>query len=682
MAKSTTSSNYLDLLRNIGVIAHIDAGKTTLTERILFYTNRIHRMGEVHEGTATMDFMPEEQERGITITSACTSCHWGKHTINIIDTPGHVDFTIEVERSLRVLDGAIGVFCAVGGVEPQSETVWRQSEKFHVPKIAFINKMDRMGADFDAVLEAMRSRLGANPLPVVIPLGQAEDFKGVIDLVTMERVSFDQASQGREYERLALTDEELAYAEPWREKLLESVADLDDTLMERYLGGERITEDEIRRVVRKATLEFAVVPVFSGSALKNTGVQLVLDGVVQYLPGPLDVVAPVAIMDDTKQKQSLEVSPSAPLGALAFKVIMDEGRKMVLMRIYSGTLKSGEVYRNVTRGESERVSRLFRLHASHQEKIEEAHAGDIVAAAGLKMTRTGDTIAQADAPYLLENIAGYRPVISLALEPKNSEEGDKLDEVLARYLQEDPTLAFIQDEETGQRVISGMGELHLEVVIDRLRREYKVSPRVGNPQVVYQEAVTKQVEAVGEFDRDLGDQHHFGRVTIRVAPRDRDKGNRVHFEMDREGWSALWLDAVSQGITDSLQSGVLKGYPVQDVDVTIVSMERKEGSATPAGYHMAAVMAVKEALAQAGPVLLEPIMDVEVAVPDAFVGDVISLLGMKGAKVSNMFDQAGLKIVQALAPMRKLFGFSTDLRSATQGRAGLMLKFARFDMLA
>jgi elongation factor G len=682
MTKQAVSSKYLEFLRNIGVIAHIDAGKTTLTERILYYTDRIHRMGEVHEGTATMDFMPEEQERGITIASACTSCHWGKHTINIIDTPGHVDFTIEVERSLRVLDGAIGVFCAVGGVEPQSETVWRQSEKFHVPKLAFINKMDRLGADFEAVLEGMRSRLKANPLPVVVPLGQGEDFYGVADVVTMERVEFDQDSQGREYLRHPLTEEESALVVPWRDRLLESIADFDDGVMERYLGGEEISAQEIRSVLRAATLKLQVVPVFAGSALKNTGVQLVLDGVLDYLPGPLDVVPPVAHMENTKEKCTLDVSPSAPLGALAFKVFMDDGRKMVLMRIYSGEIKAGEVYRNVTKGESERVSRLFRLHASHQEKIEHAYAGDIVAAAGLKGARTGDTIATPEHPYILENIAAYKPVISLALEPRNSEEGDKLDEVLEKYLQEDPTLTFVQDEETGQRVISGMGELHLEVVIDRLRREYKVSPRVGNPQVVYQEAVTKTAEATGVFDRELGDQHHFGKVSVRIAPRERDKGNRVRFEMNTEGWPAQWLDAVEQGIKDSLFSGVQKGYPVQDVDVSILAMERRDGASTVAGYHMAAVLALREVLELAGPVLLEPIMHVEVAVPDSYVGDVISLLGMKGARVGNMFDHAGQKVVQALAPMRKLFGFSTDLRSATQGRAGLMLKFARFDTLS
>jgi len=675
------SPKYLERLRNIGVIAHIDAGKTTLTERILFYSDRIHRMGEVHEGTATMDFMPEEQERGITIASACTRCQWGPYTINIIDTPGHVDFTIEVERCLRVLDGAIGVFCAVGGVEPQSETVWRQSEKFHVPKLAFINKMDRSGADFEAVLEAMRQRLKANPMPVVIPLGQGENFRGVIDLVTMERVEFDHESQGREYTRSPLNGEEQEYAAPWRERLLEALADSNDGFMEKYLAGEEVTEAEIRSAIRAATVTLQAVPVFAGSALRNAGVQLVLDGVAGYLPGPLDVAPAVAVETDTARKRALEVSPAAPLGALVFKVIMDEGRKLALMRLYSGTIRAGEVCRNVTRGESERVSRLYRLHAHHQERIDEAYAGDIVAAAGLKSARTGDTITGEGAQYLLENIAAYRPVISLALEPKNSEEGDKLDEVLEKYLQEDPTLTYVQDKDTGERVISGMGELHLEVVIDRLRREYKLSPRVGNQQVVYQEAVSREAQATGMFDRELGDQPHFGRVTVGIAPRERDKGNRVRFGMDTEGWPAAWLDAVEQGITDSLMSGVLKGYPVQDADVAVLQMERKDGASSPAGYHMAAALAVKEAMELAGPVLLEPIMQVEINVPDEHVGDAISLLGMKGARVGNMFDRAGLKIIQALAPMSRLFGFSTDLRSATQGRAGLALTFARFDTL-
>ncbi len=685
MSAATSSTSYLNMLRNFGVIAHIDAGKTTLTERILFYTDRIHRMGEVHEGTATMDFMPEEQERGITIASACTSCLWDGHTLTIIDTPGHVDFTIEVERSLRVLDGAIGVFCAVGGVEPQSETVWRQSEKFHVPKLAFINKMDRAGADFNAVLDAMRERLKANPLPVVIPLGQGADFAGVADVIRMERVRFDDATQGRVMERLPLSDEELECVLPWRERLLEAVADLDDGCMEQYLAGEEPSEEELRHVIRQATLALRAVPVFAGSALRNVGVQLVLDGVVAYLPGPLDIPAPVAHVGEGRhvgEEVVLQVAPDGPLAALVCKVTMEEGRKVVLVRVYAGALHAGEAYRNVTQGVSERASRLFRLHADHREALEVARAGDIVAMTGMKSARTGDTLTQPDHPYLLENINAYQPVISLALEPRNAEEADRLDEALGRYLQEDPTLRFELDEETGQRLVSGMGELHLEVLAERLAREYRLSPRVGNPQVVYQETVTKEAEGSGEFDRELGGQPHFGRVGLHVAPRARESGNLVVFSMNTEGWPKPWLDAVEHGITDSLMSGVLKGYPVQDVAISVVSLERREGSSSPAGYHMAAVMAAKDALSAAASALLEPIMRVEISVPAEHVGDVVSLLGMKGAKVEDLFDRSGQKIVQALAPMRRLFGFSTALRSATQGRAGLVLAFSRFDMLA
>lgn len=680
MTSLTAVDRYLERLRNIGIIAHIDAGKTTLTERMLYYTDRIHRMGEVHDGTATMDFMPEEQERGITIASACTSCIWAEHSVNIIDTPGHVDFTIEVERSLRVLDGAVGVFCAVGGVEPQSETVWRQSEKFGVPKIVFVNKMDRMGADFATVLDAMRERLNARPVPVVVPVGAGEEFTAVIDLLTMERVDFDQETEGREFSRSPLAEDEMELATTWREQMLEELADVDDAVMDAYLSGDELDAAFLQQAIRRATLSLALVPVFSGSALRNTGVQLVMDGVVAYLPGPLDVPAPRARIGE--QKVTLTASSTEPLGALAFKVMMDEGRKLVLLRLYSGTLRAGEAYRNVTQETQERVSRLFRLHAYRREKLEEARAGEIVAVAGLKTACTGDSIASAETPYLLENITGYRPVISLALEPKNAEEADKLDEVLARYLEEDPTLTLEQDDDTGQRVLSGMGELHLEVLIDRLLREYHLSPRVGNPQVVYQEAIAAEAAAEAEFDREIGEQAHYGKVRLTVAPRERDAGNDVRFAFDTHDWSQPLLDAAYQGVVDSLQAGVQKGYPVQDIAVAITAMERRDGAATGPGYRMAAMAAVRQALEAASPVLLEPIMDVEIAVPDEHVGDAISLLGVKGAKVENMYDHAGRKVVQALAPMRRLFGFSTELRSATQGRAGLVLTFSRFDVLA
>ena len=681
MSASSIPKHFMDKLRNIGIIAHIDAGKTTLTERILYYTHKIHRMGEVHDGTATMDFMPEEQERGITITSACTTCLWRDKVINIIDTPGHVDFTIEVERSLRVLDGAVGVFCAVGGVEPQSETVWRQSEKFHVPKLVFVNKMDRPGADFEAVLDALRTRLAANPLVLQIPVGQAREFEGIIDLVAMERLRFDQASLGDVYERLPLTDEETALAAPWRERLLESLAEEDDVLMERFLSGETVSPEMILPAVRKGTLARRLTPVLLGSALKNIGVQPVLDAVCDYLPSPVEAPPAHGIDVVTKGKKILESSVSAPLAALVFKVSMETGRRLVFMRLYSGVLHPGETVLNATRDKEEKVARLFRLHAGHKEKIDKAVAGEIVAAAGLKYARTGDTLCLPSAPVLLESIDEYKPVISIALEAKNTEEGDRLDEVLEKFLVEDPTLFFVLDEETGQRLLSGMGELHLEVVLDRLRREYGLNPRSGNPQVVYQETITREAEGAGEFERELGGDRHYGYVGLRVEPLPRDKEHDVVFEVDVSAWSDAWLEAVAEGVADGLQSGVIKGYPVQNVRVAVLELKKREGESSAVGYRMAAVGAMKKALSAAAPALLEPIMWVEVAVPEDFVGEAIGLLGARGAKVENMFDRAGQKVVQALAPMRQLFGFSTALRSATQGRAGLIMKFARFDML-
>lgn len=681
MSKKAYPKKYIEKLRNIGIIAHIDAGKTTLTERILYYTEKIHRMGEVHEGMATMDYMPEEQERGITITSACTTCLWKGNTINIIDTPGHVDFTIEVERSLRVLDGAVGVFCAVGGVEPQSETVWRQSEKFRIPKLAFINKLDRMGADFEAVLQAMRDKLKASPLPVHIPLGQGQELKGTIDLIRMQRLQFDEKNMGRSFEAFPLNEEETAYAEPWREKLLETLAEGDDALLESYLGGEEISTDMLEAAIRKATCSFRIVPVFAGSALKNIGVQPLMDAVNLYLPSPLDAARAHGVDPKTKETRSIEPVPDDSLAALVFKISMETGRKLVLARVYAGAIEAGQQVYNLTRDEDERVARIFHLHAGQKEKTEHALAGDIVALAGLKHARTGDTLTTRAAPILLESIEAYKPVISLALEPRNTAEGDKLVEVLDKAVQEDPTLFFQVDEDTGQHVLSGMGELHLEVVLERLRREYNVSPRVGNPQVVFHETISVPAKGEGEFHRELGEQMHYGRVHLEVEPLRRDSGIEVQFAVDQETWPTAWLDAVAQGINDSLQSGVLKGCPVRDMKVRITGLERKEGESTPAGYHMAAVAALKQALHEARPQLLEPIMWVEISLPEEFVGDAISLLGSKGAKVENILDRAGQKTVKALAPMRSLFGFSTDLRSATQGRAGMMLTFARFDVL-
>lgn len=680
MSKKEISKAYLKKLRNIGIIAHIDAGKTTLTERILFYAHKIHRMGEVHDGMATMDFMPEEQERGITIAAACTTCRWNDKVINIIDTPGHVDFTIEVERSLRVLDGAVGVFCAVGGVEPQSETVWRQSEKFKVAKLVFINKMDRPGADVEAVLASLRTKLGVKPLLMQMPMGQGQEFAGLIDLLAMEELQFDQDSKGAEYNRLALSGEWLDRAASAREQLLETLAEEDDELMELYLAGAEVSQELIRQAIRRAVVARRLVPVFLGSALKNIGVQPVMDAIAEYLPGPEEVLPAEGEDQKSHKKISLPADPQGPLAALVFKINMEAGRRLAWIRLYSGHMKASDSVYNAVRNKSERLAHLFKLHAEQKEPLETALAGDIVAATGLKLVRTGDTLCEAGHPILLESIAGYKPVISLALEPKNSEEGNKLDEALDRLLAEDPTLFLETDEESGQRILSGMGELHLEVVMERMRREYGLDPGAGKPGVVFQETITKKAEGQAEFNRELGEVMHHGFVALTVEPLERGHGSVITFEVDPVMWPKAWLDAVNHGIDDSLHSGVVQGYPVHDVQVRVTELKRQEGQSSPAGFQMAAVAAIKQALAAAKPVLLEPIMDVEISVPEEFVGEAVNLLSSKGARLENIFDRTGAKIIQALAPMRALFGFATLLRSATQGRAGLVMKFSRFDV--
>jgi elongation factor G len=674
-------TSYLEGIRNVGIIAHIDAGKTTLTERILFYARKIHRMGEVHEGTATMDYMPEEQEHGITIVSACTTCHWDGFDINIIDTPGHVDFTIEVERSLRVLDGAIGVFCAVGGVEPQSETVWRQSQRYGVPKLAFVNKMDRLGADFKGVLEEMRTKLGAKPLPLLIPLGEGDEFRGVIDLLTMERLVFDEGSQGAAYSREPVAGPDEVFARAWRETMLESLAEEDEALLEPYLSGETIPEEELRAAIRRATLSRRLVPVFAGSALKNVGVQPLMDGIGQYLPSPLDVPQQIGVHPVSKTRAGFPVSPTSPLSALVFKVIMESGRKLVLIRLFSGTINAGDLVHNATQAINERVSRLFLLHAGQKEKLETARAGQIVAVAGLKLSKTGDTITQPEHPLVLEQIDHYKPVISLALESKNASEEEKLLDGLEKILQEDPTLFLERDKDTEQLILSGMGELHLEVVMERLKREYKAELRSGKPQVVFQETISGAGRGEAEFNKELGEQIHQGYVRVAVEKRPRNSGNEIAFEMDTTTWNREWVEAAVQGVSDGLQSGVLKGYPVQDVRVAILEMRRFEGRSSQVAFHASAMQALRKAVSEAAPVLMEPLMWVEVYVPDDFVGEVIGLLGSKGSKIENMFDRHGQKIVQARTPLRQLFGFSTQLRSATQGRAGLLMRFDRFDVL-
>lgn len=680
MKSPAVASDYLQKIRNIGVIAHIDAGKTTLTERMLYYSDRIHRMGEVHEGTATMDFMPEEQERGITIASACTTCPWRDKVINIIDTPGHVDFTVEVDRALRILDGVVAVFCAVGGVEPQSETVWRQSAKYHIPKIAFINKMDRPGADFEGVLEAMKGKLGANPLPLHIPLGQGGDFRAVLDIVSRKKLVFEQQSFGRKV-TLAVPDEsEEKLIDHWRGILLESLSELDDEIMEDYLENRDITPERIRRTLRQATLKLGAVPVLAGSALKNIGVQPVMDAVCDFLPSPENVPQARGVHPLKKTPVSFPPQVRAPLSALAFKVSVETGRKLVFVRIYSGKIEAGHPVFNSTQNIVERAARIFVLHANHREKSEQALAGQIVALAGLKDARTGDTLCSRDDPLILEKISEYSPVISLAMEPRNSEQEERLVFAVEKLLQEDPTLFFEKDKDTDQIILSGMGELHLDVVLQRIRREYNVDFRAGNPQVVYQETISRRAGAEFEYARELGEEFHRGFTALEVEASPRGRGNRIVMETDPEKWPDAWIDAVYNGIEDGLQAGELKGYPLTDVVVRVKDISARDGSDA-IGFRLAAFQALKLAVSRAAPVLLEPVMMVEVSTPDEFVGECVSLLASKGGQIENMYDHHGQKIIRSLTPLSRMFGFSTDLRSASQGRAGLTMKFERFDFV-
>ena len=672
-------------IRNIGIIAHIDAGKTTLSERMLFYSRKIHRMGEVHDGAATMDYMPEEQERGITIMSACTSFQWRDCSINLGDTPGHVDFTIEVERALRVLDGAVGVFCAVGGVEPQSETVWRQSEAFGVPKIAFINKMDRPGANFEAVLKAMRQRLQANAAAVVIPLGQGAEFRGILDLINEETLLFSAEDQGQTVIRSRFSAEEMALAAPWRDRLLEALADADDLFMERYLEGDFQVCD-VKAALRRATLARTITPVLCGSALRNMGVQPVLDAVCDWLPSPVDVPSPLG-HDDQGRDIAVAFDTKAPTAALVFKVLIENGRKLSFLRLYAGRIKEGDSLRNASRHTDDRVSRICRMHADRREQIPQAQAGDIVAVIGLRFAHTGETYTDRARLLTFESIDSCAPVLTLALEPRNADEGKVLDEALARYAEEDPTLHVHMDEETGTRTVSGMGELHLDVLLERMRREYGISPRAGNPQVVLRETVRREAEAEAEFDRELGKERHQGKVALHVRPLPRGSGNSIapgdflpkDSALARKLLPTVFLDAALEGVRDALQCGEFTGFPVEDVAVTLTAVQRQEGLTTVPGLRMAAAQALRKALAAAAPVALEPIMRVEITVPEDFLGAAISLFTSCSGKVDNMEDGNGRKAVRGTAPLRKLFGFSTALRSATQGRAGLVMSFDRFD---
>jgi elongation factor G len=669
----------INTIRNIGIIAHIDAGKTTVTERILYYTGKSHKIGEVHDGEAVMDWMLDEQERGITITSAVTTCTWHKTDIQLIDTPGHVDFTIEVERSLRVLDGAVGVFCAVGGVEPQSETVWRQADKYRVPKLAFVNKMDRIGADFFNAVDEIKTRLNALPLVLQIPIGAEDRFEGVVDLVRMQRIVWDDDSLGASFSATPVTAEEDPQIGLYREKLLETLAEVDDNIMEAYLGEDAIDAGMIQNAVRRATIDLKLVPVLCGSALKNKGVQPLLDAVVEYLPSPLDIPPISGVHPDTGDPIECPSRDSAPLAALIFKVAMMEGRKMSFARVYSGKLTAGGEVFNPTRKQKERVSRLLVMHANKRERIEVAAAGGIVGIVGLKASSTGESLCDAQHPVLLEEIEFYQPVISVAIEPKTHSDQEKLDQVMGKFLEEDPTLKVKIDEDTGQTILSGMGELHLEVITHRMQREFNTHVNVGKPQVVYRETIETQSEGRAVFDKEVAGQKHFGRVGLRLVPQPRGTGNSFVNELSPEQLPEANVTAVEAGVMESLESGTLMGYPVVDVQAVLNDGEFRESAGTELAFRVSASMAVKEALRNGRPYLLDPVMRVEVFVPEAFLGDVIGDLNARGGKIESIDPKTGIQAITASVPLARMFGYSTDLRSATQGRGTFSMHFSHFD---
>jgi len=665
--------------RNIGIIAHIDAGKTTVTERILYYTGRSHKLGEVHDGEAVMDWMADEQERGITITSAVTTCPWRNRDIHIIDTPGHVDFTIEVERSLRVLDGAIGVFCAVGGVEPQSETVWRQADKYRVPKLAFVNKMDRIGADFFRTVEMIKGRLKANTLLLQVPLGSEDSFSGVIDLIRMRAVVWDDDTLGASFRDIDIPEEELARAINFREKLIETVAEVDDAVMEAYLSETPIGPEMLAAATRKATIDLKLVPVLCGSALKNKGVQPLLDAVVDYLPSPADLPPMQGIHPDTGEPVDCPPADNKPLAALIFKVAMIEARKLTFVRVYSGRLEAGKEVYNPFRKKKEKISRLLQMHANKRERLDVAGAGSIVGVIGLKDSSTGETICSAENPVILENIEIYEPVISMAVEPKTHSDQDRLQEVLEKYVDEDPTLRVQQDADTGQMILSGMGELHLEVIISRMRREFNTQVNVGKPQVVYRESIEQSAQGAAIFDKEVAGQRHFGEVRLLLSPLARGTGNRFVSKVGETVLPPVFVKAVEKGVLESLESGTVMGYPVVDVEAVLVDAKYKDSQGSELAYKVSAAMACKEALASGNGFLLDPIMRVEVFVPEEFMGEVIGDLNARSGKIEAIEPKIGVQAIQAVVPLARMFGYSTSLRSATQGRGTFTMQFSHFD---
>ncbi|NLI81894.1 MAG: elongation factor G [Deltaproteobacteria bacterium] len=666
--------------RNIGIIAHIDAGKTTVTERILFYTGRSYKLGEVHDGTAVMDWMEQEQERGITITSAVTTCHWRDHEIHLIDTPGHVDFTIEVERSLRVLDGVVAVFCGVGGVEPQSETVWHQADKYHVPKIAFVNKMDRIGADFNNVVRQLADKFKVIPLPLQIPVGQESEFRGVVDLLDMKQLVWLEETLGARYEAREIEPELLDQAVEARDGLVAKIAESDEGLMDRYLAGEHIGSTDLIPAIRKLTLELRAVPMLCGSALRNKGVQPLLDAIVDFLPSPLDVPAVEGVLPGTEQLVRIESSEKEPFAALAFKIFMDQGRKLTYVRVYSGRLQVGSDILNVSKGVREKVSRIFEMHANKRDRVEKTGAGNIVALMGLKSAATGDSLCDPVRPVLLEAIDVYEPVISMAVEAQTRADQEKLLESLARLSEEDPTFRFQENPDTGQTIISGMGELHLEIVRTRLEREYHVPVNAGKPQVVFRETVHEEAGAQAVFDREIAGSRQYAMVALKIRPLPRGKGNVVINRLKDEKIPGIFLPAMEEGVRDALSSGPILGYPMVDIETEILGGEYQENVSSELAFRVAASMAFKKASEEASPGLLEPYMSVEVLTPEEFLGEVLGDVNLRKGRVESISARKAIQVVKAVVPLSRMFGYSTALRSATQGRATFTMHFSHYDL--
>ncbi|MBI1987754.1 MAG: elongation factor G [Nitrospinae bacterium] len=676
----------LNRIRNIGIISHIDAGKTTVTERMLYYTGTIHKIGEVHEGEATTDWMPQEQERGISITAAAIMCKWRNHAINLIDTPGHVDFTIEVERSLRVLDGAVAIFSAVEGVEPQSEAVWHQADKYRVPRLAFVNKMDRVGADFYAVLEDMKAKLSGQPLPIQLPIGSEETFAGVVDLIRGKGITWHTDDWGVTFEEGEVPQELEAEALLYRDALIEALAEKADvsegalgTLLKAYLENEPISEELLKAALRQATLNYQAVPVLCGSGLKNKGIQPLLDGIVDYLPAPRDLPPAVGIHPLTGQPEERPHSREAPFSALAFKIALDQGRKLTYFRIYSGRVAVGSQVYNATRKKRERMARLFRMVANKKERLEEATAGEIVAAAGMADTFTGDTLCDPEHPLSFEPMEFPEPVISVAIEPRSIGEQGKLEEALEKLQAEDPTFRVRFNEETGQTLISGMGELHLDVLTRRLAEEFGVNARVGKPQVVYRETISRPVLREGRFDREIGGVKHFAQVTLSLSPKERGTGFELVSELAPGILSPELVGTIEEGLKDAAEGGVISGYPVTDVRVALVSAVFREGESTEQAYRIAAGQSFREGFAQADPLLLEPIMEVEVVVPEEYLGPAIEDLGSRKGRIEEISSRPPVRLVKAFVPLSAMFGYSTDLRSITQGRGTFTMRFFRYD---